>query len=89
MEAGVAEDTIGVMQPFGRPTKDGRLPYRGEIWVLFDFSASPRQISPIAMNWQKRLIKFQKVIFTSIKKRGEVKILNLICASEGANFELE
>jgi len=60
-----------------------------KIWVLFDFSASPQQISPIAMNWQKRLIKFQKVIFTSIKKRGEVKILNLICASEGANFELE
>ncbi|OGD92935.1 hypothetical protein A2697_05415 [Candidatus Curtissbacteria bacterium RIFCSPHIGHO2_01_FULL_41_44] len=54
------------------------------VWVFFD-----KGIFPIAMNWRRRLIKFQKLIFTSSKKVGETKILNLICASDSANFELE
>lgn len=54
------------------------------VWVFFD-----RGIFPIAMNWRRRLVKFQKLVFTSSKKVGEVKIVSLVCATEGANYELE
>lgn len=46
-------------------------------------------IFPIAMNWRRRLVKFQKLIFISSRKVGEVKILSLVCSSDSANFELE
>ena len=35
-ECGIAEGTIGRMRSFGSPTKDGRQPYRGEVWVLYE-----------------------------------------------------
>lgn len=54
------------------------------VWAFFDSG-----IFPIAMNWRRRLIKFTKVIFTSTKRVGDVKIISLICASETNNFELE
>lgn len=54
------------------------------VWVFFDYG-----IFPIAIKWRKKLIKFRKLIFVSSKKIGQTKILNLICASESANFELE
>ena len=58
------------------------------IWVLFD-SSTPEPILPIAMNWRSRLIKFQKVIFTTARKIGEVKLITLVCQSQGTNCELE
>ena len=61
-----------------------------KVWAFFDPSTSLGvNIFPIAMNWRYRLIKFQKLIFASSKKIGEVKIFNLVCASETTNFELE
>jgi len=61
-----------------------------KVWAFFDPSTPLGvNIFPIAMNWRRRLIKFQKLVFASNKKIGEVKILNLVCASETANFELE
>ena len=42
-EEGIAPYTAAVMRPFGSPTKDGRLPYRGEVWVMYK---SARQASP-------------------------------------------
>ena len=59
------------------------------IWAFFDPSANPSHIFPIAMNWRRRLVKFQKLILTTTKRIGETKILSLICASDTACFELE
>lgn len=55
-----------------------------KVWALFN-----QGIFPIAMKWRRQLIKFKKLIFVGSKKIGQVKILNLVCASETANFELE
>ena len=55
-----------------------------KVWVKFDGG-----LSPIAINWRKRLIRFNKVIFTSSKMVGETKLLTLICESNAALFELE
>lgn len=55
-----------------------------KVWAFFD-----RGIFPIAMNWNRRLVKFDKVIFTSSKKVGEVKFVDLVCSSDASNFELE
>ena len=55
-----------------------------KVWAFFD-----KGIFPIAMNWQRRFIKFEKVIFTNTKRVGETKLINLVCASTTANFELE
>ena len=54
------------------------------VWAFFD-----QGIHPIAMNWRRRLVKFQKLIFASTYKVGQVKIINLVCASDTSNFELE
>ena len=73
------------------------------VWVFFDPSTghstqrvsdsmSSRQtwgIFPIAMNWRRRLVKFQKLIFASTRRVGQVKIINLVCSSDTSNFELE
>lgn len=61
---------------------------RVNVWVFFKPSKSG-SIIPIAMSWHKRLIKFQGVIFTTTLKIGEVKLINLVCRAQGANFELE
>lgn len=55
-----------------------------KVWVSFD-----RGLFPIAMNWRKKLIKFRKVIFTWSKYVGNTKLINLICASDTSNFNLE
>jgi len=55
-----------------------------KVWVLFDHG-----LFPMAMNWNKKLIKFQKMLFASSKRVGQVKIINFVCASDSANFELE
>lgn len=55
-----------------------------KVWALFD-----KGIFPIAMNWQRRLVKFEKLILTTSKRIGEAKLLTLICGSDTANYELE
>lgn len=55
-----------------------------KVWAFFD-----KEIFPIAISWRRRLIKIQKVIFITTKKVGTVKLINLTCASDSANFELE
>lgn len=55
-----------------------------KVWAFFDHG-----IFPIAMNWRRRLVKFDKLIFSSSKRVGEVKIIDLVCASETACYELE
>lgn len=54
------------------------------VWAFFD-----KGIFPLAMNWRRRLVKFEKLIFSTNKRIGNVRITNLICASQTANFELE
>lgn len=54
------------------------------VWAFFDHG-----IFPIAMNWRRQIVKFKKTIFTTSKMVGKIKLINLICASETANFELE
>ena len=65
-----------------------------KVWAFFDPTLSAGRsgsshISPIAMQWQRRLIKFEKLIFASSLKVGDKKLVRLVCASESANFELE
>lgn len=55
-----------------------------KVWAFFDAG-----IFPIAISWRRRLIKFEKLVFSSTKKIGEVKIVSLICASGTAIYELE
>ncbi|OGD88055.1 hypothetical protein A2870_00500 [Candidatus Curtissbacteria bacterium RIFCSPHIGHO2_01_FULL_41_11] len=75
------------------------------VWAFFDPSADTTlsthsinsvqadsgqaRIFPIAISWRRRLIKFQKLIFTNTKRVGGVKLIDLVCASENSNFELE
>lgn len=55
-----------------------------KVWAFFD-----RGIFPIAMNWNRRFVKFEKLIFSSSKKVGDVRLVDLVCASDTSNFELE
>ncbi len=55
-----------------------------KVWAFFD-----KGIFPIAMNWNRRFVKFEKLIFTSSKRVGSVKVVDLVCASDTSNFELE
>ena len=55
-----------------------------KVWALFD-----HEIFPIAINWQRRLVKFEKLILKTTKRIGQVRVLTLICASDTANYELE
>ena len=60
------------------------------VWAFFDPSTSSGQvISPIAMNWRRRFVKFEKVIFSSVRRVGGTRFVDLVCASEAANFQLE
>lgn len=54
------------------------------VWAFFD-----HDIFPLAMNWRRRLVKFEKVIFKNTKKLGAVKFVDIVCESNDANFELE
>ncbi len=55
-----------------------------KVWAFFDHG-----IFPIAMNWRRRFVKFNKLIFSSHKRVGNVNLLDLVCASDTANYELE
>lgn len=60
------------------------------VWAFFDPSTSSGQvISPIAMNWRRCLVKFERVIFSSTRKIGDRCFVDFVCASEAANFQLE
>ena len=54
------------------------------VWAFFD-----HDIFPIAMNWRRRLIKFEKIIFRSSKKIGLDKLIDIVCESNDSDFELE
>ena len=70
-----------------------------EVWAFFDSTTNSKisgqassgqaGIFPIAISWRRRLIKLDKVIFSSSKQVGQIKLVSLVCASEDANFELE
>ena len=55
-----------------------------KVWAFFDSG-----IFPIAMNWNRRFVKFEKVILSTTKRVGQTKLIDLVCASDGANYELE
>ena len=55
-----------------------------KVWVMFD-----QGIFPIAMNWRRKLVKFEKLVFVGKRKIGDAKILTFTCASSSGNFELE
>lgn len=55
-----------------------------KVWAFFDGG-----IFPIAMNWNRRFVKFEKLIFSSSKKVGDARLVDLVCASDTSNFELE
>ncbi len=61
------------------------------VWAFFPSSQSSlgQAIFPTAMNWRRRLIKFERVIFSSARKVGDCRFVDLVCASEVANFQLE
>lgn len=55
-----------------------------KVWAFFDHG-----IFPIAMNWRRRFVKFEKVILVTSKKIGATHLVDLVCASDTANFQLE
>ena len=55
-----------------------------KVWAAFDSG-----ISPIAMHWQNRLIKFDKVILKTDLLRGKTKISRIVCTNNNAAYELE
>ena len=55
-----------------------------KVWVMFDHG-----IFPIAMNWRRKLVKFEKLVFVGARRVGDVRFLTLVCSSDTANFELE
>lgn len=59
------------------------------VWAFFDTGHETTRISPIAMNWRRRFIKFEKLVLITAKRVGGVKLLDLICASNGSTYELE
>ena len=61
------------------------------VWVFFDSGQGARTVavSPVAMNWQRRFVKFEKLILITSKRVGQAKVFSFICASESSNFELE
>lgn len=60
-----------------------------KVWAFFDPSALPSSIFPIAMNWRRRLIKFEKLIFANKRRVGDTSLISLVCAGENSNYELE
>ena len=55
-----------------------------KVWAVFDSG-----ISPVAMNWQNRLIKFDKVILKTDLFKGKAKITHFVCTNNNASYELE
>ncbi len=54
------------------------------VWAFFD-----GDIFPVAMNWNRRFIKFEKVILKTSRNIGNITFVDLVCAAETANFQLE
>ena len=54
------------------------------VWAFFD-----GDIFPIAMNWQRRFVKFEKVILKTSRMVGNIRFVDLVCSSQTANFKLE
>lgn len=67
-----------------RMTDDALIDEKVAVWAFFDSG-----IQPIAMNWRRRFVKFEKLIFAGSKHVGNTKIVNLVCSANDANFELE
>lgn len=55
-----------------------------KVWAFFD-----RGIFPIAMNWNRRFVKFEKVILKTSRMMGNTRFVDLVCSSQTANFKLE
>ena len=55
-----------------------------KVWAFFD-----GDIFPIAMNWQRRFVKFERVILKTSHTVGNVRFVDLVCSSQTANFKLE
>ena len=55
-----------------------------KVWAVFDSG-----ISPVAMNWQNRQIKFDKVILKTDLFKGKAKITHFVCTNNNASYELE
>jgi hypothetical protein len=55
-----------------------------KVWAFFD-----NDIFPVAMNWNRRFVKFEKVILKTSRKIGSITLVDLVCASETANYQLE
>ena len=55
-----------------------------KVWAFFDDG-----VFPIAMNWRRRYIKFEKLILKTSKRIGNVKFTSLVCSANDATFELE
>lgn len=61
-----------------------------KVWAFFDDSPSKgTTIFPLAISWRRRLIKIERLVFASSRKDGLIKVLDLVCAGEGANYVLE
>ena len=58
------------------------------VWAFFD-PLSNSGLFPIAMNWRRRFIKFEKVILKTSRRVGNANFVDLVCASDTANFQLE
>lgn len=65
-------------------TWDTSIDERVSVWAFFD-----KGIFPVAMNWRRRLVKFDKLILTTTKKVGDIHLVDIICASDTSNYELE
>lgn len=59
------------------------------VWVFFDPLGKGGKIFPIAISWRRRLIKFKKLIFVTSHRVGETRLVNLVCAGDSANYEIE
>lgn len=55
-----------------------------KVWAVFDSG-----ISPVAMNWHNRQIKFDKVILKTDLFKGKAKITHFVCTNNNASYELE
>jgi len=62
-----------------------------KVWAFFDPSTSSGQVHifPIAMNWNRRFVKFESVILTTSRRVGDVRLVDFVCAGEGANYQIE
>ncbi|MBI4037763.1 hypothetical protein HY382_01805 [Candidatus Curtissbacteria bacterium] len=71
-------------------TSDVLINEKIKVWAFFDETpVNGTSIFPIAVSWRRRLIRLDKLIFSSSRRVGHEKILGLVCRGENANYELE